>query len=516
MDDMVELRCKYCGAPLDRKDIESDSPYVTCPSCGTTQQRLDAKKYMEQMMGQIQSWISKMVPGGFAAGSAQNVDPVARHSIFVNNVKPRLEVEINEYRFALNSLIANPLVVLPFCKGEPVKADHTAAQAFEFDAKLKSVEPLAVDSESREMIESGRSMANTYALIVNNSKLLTDTTPGRFAMMSNNFKESADAMKSCKGYESLASRLTALSEMCVASDMVLNGDALGCSVKAESAVKDLEKAKQDLLANPKLAMCLRAVDLEISQGKTLKDVTDMATRGTTKDPLKMLTLMTGISSINYPSNPQWDRLLKKDERNDELYGYVQKVVSAKNGADTIPICTGGGNVLFPFWDVDLHYSFTSGTMFSKKSVVVEEDLLIPATFTIYGEALSNPRAGITDIFAAAPESSIMTRVKGQEQSISGGAGIGRLTDSAAPGSPGSRTTVLPLSTKAEASRLVEMYLTQCSKTHSKLKLSKPVVARIVYVPCSSPDGHRIALPEEFRGLSPSIMRGADLDKLIKL
>ena len=55
MDEMVELRCKYCGAPLDKKDIESDSPYVTCPSCGTTQQRLDAKKYMEQMMGQIQS-----------------------------------------------------------------------------------------------------------------------------------------------------------------------------------------------------------------------------------------------------------------------------------------------------------------------------------------------------------------------------------------------------------------------------------------------------------------------------
>ena len=53
MDDMVELRCKYCGAPLDRKDIESDSPYITCPSCGTTQQRLDARKYMEQMMGQI-------------------------------------------------------------------------------------------------------------------------------------------------------------------------------------------------------------------------------------------------------------------------------------------------------------------------------------------------------------------------------------------------------------------------------------------------------------------------------
>ena len=96
MDDMVELRCKYCGAPLDRKDIESDSPYITCPSCGTTQQRLDARKYMEQMMGQIQSWIAKTIPGGFAMGSVDNVDPVARHSIYVNSVKPRVDVEINE------------------------------------------------------------------------------------------------------------------------------------------------------------------------------------------------------------------------------------------------------------------------------------------------------------------------------------------------------------------------------------------------------------------------------------
>ncbi|MCL2149101.1 MAG: DUF2240 family protein [Methanomassiliicoccaceae archaeon] len=32
---MVMLRCKYCGAPLDRKSLESSSPYITCASCGT-------------------------------------------------------------------------------------------------------------------------------------------------------------------------------------------------------------------------------------------------------------------------------------------------------------------------------------------------------------------------------------------------------------------------------------------------------------------------------------------------
>lgn len=513
MDEMVELRCKYCGAPLDRRDIESESPYVTCPSCGTTQQRLDAKKYMEQMMGQIQSWISKTIPGGFMMGQSENVDPIARHNIFINNVKPRVEVEINEYRFALNAVIASPLIVLPFSKGEPVRSNHTSTQAFEFDARLKSVAPLAVDEESRASIRAGEGIANAYALIVNNSKLLSDTVPGRFALMSKNFKESADAISGCEGYEPLGSRLNALSEVCSASDMVLNGDALGCSAKAEEAISKLEAAKRELLANPKLAMTLRAVDLEIAQSRTLKNVADMVNNGTSKDPLKTLNLITEISSLKLPSNPQWDRLLSREDRDYELFGYVRDIVTGRNGG-TLPICTGGGDVLFPFWDVDLQYSFTTGSLFSKKSVVVSEDLLIPATFTISPEALSNPRTGLTDIFAAAPESSILNRLKGEEQSISGGAGIGRLADSAADNSPGSRTIVVPLCTRTEASRLVEMYLTQCAQSHSKLKLSRPNVKKLIYVPCSI-EGGRVALPNAFNGLEPRVL-GSGADKLIKL
>ena len=515
MSDMVELRCKYCGAPLDREDIESDSPYVTCPSCGTTQQRMDAKKYMEQMMGQIQSWISKTIPGGFSLSQTDNVDPIARHNIFTNSVRPKVEVEINEYRFALNTLISSPLTVLPFSKGEPAKADHTSTQAFELNARLKSVEPLAVDDESRMMIRTGEGIANTYALIVNNSKLLTDTTPGRFAMMSKNFTESAEAMKGCDGYEPLASRLDALAEVCNASDLILNGDALGCSVRAERGLNRLEASKQELLANPRLAMTLRAVDLEIAQSRTLKNVADMVNNGRSKDPLKVLTLITGISAIEYPRNPQWDRLLTREDRDYELFGYVEDIVTARNGG-TLPMCTGGGDVLMPFWDVDLQYSFTTGTVFSKKSVVVTEDLLVPAVFPVYGEALSNPRSGLTDIFAAAPENSIMDKIKGNESSISGGAGIKKLTDSVADNSPGSRTMVLPLSTKTEATRLVEMYLTQCSRTHSKLKLSRPSVKRLVYIPCTAKDRRSIELPSAFRGLEPKILRGCDMDELLKL
>ncbi len=514
MDDMIELRCKYCGAPLDRKDVESDSPYVTCPSCGTTQQRVDAKAYMDQMMAQIKSWIGKAIPGGFSLSQTENVDPIARHNIYMTNIKPVLDVEMNEYRFALNAVMSSPLIVLPFSKGEPAVPQHTSTQAFEFNAKLKSIEPLAVDGVNKESVKDGENLSNAYALIVNNSKLLTDTTPGRFALMATNFRESADAIGRCKGYEPLASRLNALSEVCLASDMILNGDALGCSMKAESAVNQLEDAKKAILSSPKLAMMIRAVDLEITQCRTLKNVTDMVSSGMTKDPLKSLELINKISSVSYPNDPRWRTTLERDERTFDLFGFVEEIVSARNGG-TLPICPGSGEILFPFWDVDLRYSFTTGSLFSKKAVEVSEDLLIPATFTVSAEALGNPRAGVTDIFSAAPESSIIDRMKGREDSISGGAGIGRLADSAAPNSPGSREIVIPLSTQAEATRLVEYYLELCSKTHSKLKLSKPSVKRLIFVPCGDgADG--IVLPKEFGNLTPAMMRGLKIQNTLRI
>ena len=360
----------------------------------------------------------------------------------------------------------------------------------------------------------GENLASAYAMIVNNSKLLTDTTPGRFALMSKNFTEAADSVRRCKDYGPLASRLEALSEICSASDMVLNGDNLGCSMKAESAISKLEAAKKEILANPKTAMMLRAVDLELAQCRTLKSTADAAVSGTGKDALETLDMVNRLSSVVYPDNPQWNRLLDRKERDFELNEYMDEVAAAKNGG-SLPICPGSGNILFPFWDVDLRYSFTTGSLFSKKAVEVSEDLLVPATFTTSAEALRNPRFGLTDIFSAAPESSILSKLKGEEASISGGAGIGKLADSAAMNSPSSREVVLPLSTKAEAARLVECYLDQCARSHSKLKLSSPSVKRLIYIPCGN-DGGRPVLPREFSGLVPGVIEQTDLSAALKI
>ena len=349
MDDLLELRCKHCGAPLDSEDIQSDSQYIKCQYCGTSQQRVDAKAYMNQMMDQIKSWVSKSIPGGFSLAQTENVDPIARHNIYVNNVKPAIMPEISEFRIAVNTLMANPLIVLPFTTGSPAKSQHSSSQAFEFNAKLKSIEPLAVDSEQKKIIVDAENLSSAYALMVNNLRLLSEQTEGRFALMSTNFKDAADSISRCTGYEVLQKRLAALAEICTASDMVLNGDSLGCAVKAEAAVAQLEEAKKSIMKTPSLAMMLRAINMELAQSKTLLSAADGETKGSDEDALETLELLGKIKKIKYPSVGTWGAVLSKSGRENELYQYAQDIEAAKNNG-TLPIASGSGQILYPFWD----------------------------------------------------------------------------------------------------------------------------------------------------------------------
>lgn len=132
MTDIVALRCKYCGAPFEREAVESTIPYITCSSCGTTQQRLDAKAYLEEMMVQVKSWISSAIPSGFNMSAAENVDPIARNSIFVRDIRPRVSMELMDYKFGNTSLLGNCLIALPFSRSSAYVPAHTPAKAFEF------------------------------------------------------------------------------------------------------------------------------------------------------------------------------------------------------------------------------------------------------------------------------------------------------------------------------------------------------------------------------------------------
>jgi hypothetical protein len=508
---MVMLRCKYCGAPLDSKALESDSPYITCSSCGTSQQRMDAKAYLDQMMGQIQSWISKTIPGGFSLAQTENVDSVARFSIFNNSIKPRIDIEYSEYRFATNSLLSNPLMVLPFTTDSSAAPAHSSTDAFGFNARVKSIEALAVDENSKGMVTSAEEMALGYAMLINNTKLLHEDKPGRYALMANNFTEASAAFGKIRGYGPAADRFLALAGICTGCEMLLNGNSMGSLPYFENGHAQLVKVKAAVSTDLTLGIMYQAVEMEITQAKILSDLAGFMTKGIAADPLEILNTVKKIMGFDYPKTGKWGFLLGNKDRFDEVFSNLSEVLSAKAGG-TLPITSGSGNLLVPFWDIDLRYSFQSGAMWAKKSVEVTEDLLIPADFVIDPKCLNDPRSGLTDIFSIRPEKSILSGIKGTEKSISGGEGIGELSDTARQNPPGARKIAVPLSTEKEARKLVSEYLATCTGQDSKLRLSNPYVKSLIYIPCDIrgdhvevPQGFGKLVPERVKRMNPSQM-----------
>ena len=57
----------------------------------------------------------------------------------------------------------------------------------------------------------------------------------------------------------------------------------------------------------------------------------------------------------------------------------------------------------------------------------------------------------------------------------------------------------------EAMRLVDNYMRLVSSNNSKLKLSKPFVKRLIYIPCRSGSNGPV-LPEMFGKLVPAVMQ----------
>lgn len=507
---MVMLRCKYCGAPFEAKDVEANTPYVTCRSCGTTQQRIDAKAYLDQVMDQVRSWVSSAMPGGFSMSQAENVDSIARHNIYVTNVRPRISAEITEYRFAANTLMTNPLFVMPFTTDNTAKPVHTSASAFEFDAKIKGLSPLAVDSNDRKELANAESIVKSYALMINNVKLLLEDKPGRYLLMSNNFAQASEMLSKYNDYAPVSKRFSALAEACTGCEKLLDGDSLGSIGYLEKGAKGLKDVKDNLFSVPSMAIMYQGIERELSQVSAVADLVKSSS-STGGDAVKTLAALAKISKIQYPNVSNWTILRTKD-RNSELFQHLSQALGARSGSGTMMITSGDGDYLFPFWDVDLRYSFVTGALWSKKSVEVAEDILIPGDFTIDSGCLTNPASGVTDIFALCPETSMLAGLRGSEVSISGGEGIGSLSDTARPGNPGARKIIVPLSTKKEAEHLTENYLVQRMQSNSKLRLSKPYVKNLIYVPCKV-SGNTVVV-NGFGKLLPERMKRTDINQLI--
>ena len=506
MDDMVSLRCKFCGAPFEVNSLTSDSSYITCTSCGTSQTRIDAKNYLEQMMGQVKSWISKAIPTGIAGLQSDNIDAVARYNIFSNSVRPAIETELTEYRFGFLSLLSNQLIMMPHRMNTTFRPAHQSSGAFEFNAKAKSVAPLAVDSESMELMQNADKVSMAYAMMINNMKLLSEDKPGRYDLMAANFTEAAESLAGLQRYDPVRRRFEALSEVSKGISFLEQGNAIESRVHVQNGLTILESALQSTMTSMEFGSTYMAVDQEAAVARTIYNIVETALFDPSIDPLEVMDVLKKVMDaavVQYRSSgPEWGGAFKSLNRYIEIFNNISAIFASRAGRAGIPIASGAGSALMPFWHVNLRYSFVTGTLWNKKSVDVTEVLLVPATFVTSPDSLNNPKASVTDIFASRP-GGFMDFLKGSETSVSKSGDIGKVVSSVSDNAVGTRKTVAPVSTKNEAETFVLKYLKQCTADDSKLKLIKPTIDRLIYVPCEITDSG-VSIPA-LGSISPKVI-----------
>lgn len=501
-DGTVSLRCKHCGAPLDSAQLKSDSSYVTCEYCGTSQQRIDAEKYMADMVNEVKSWVLASMPNGYVMGDG---DSVAKHAVFVRDVAPKLQTEISSLRFGLMSVLGNCLMALPYGYTSSFASQHTSERVYAFAEKVKSVSQLAGTQEDYDLIEEANAVSQSYALILNNIRLMGETKDGRWLIMSHNYAMASEVIGKRSGYALASKRLSGLASICEGFEKLLNGDPVSAFGMIRTGLETLDAIKEAVLKDSGMAIMYAPMGQEISIANTMQSILSFA-NAMGGDAVRMMQMIKAVVSNPPQPGAPWSSNIKGMGRYDEVFREISEAVAAL-GSGSIPVAAGPGDLLIPFWEVDLRYTFITGKLWAKKSVEVKEDLLICADFPIDGPSMNDPSKAITDIFSLKPPTTIRESWSGNQKSISSSEGIGDIQDSVAMGGAAGRRIMMPLSTKREAERLCVEYISRKASNDKAFKLSEPAVKRLIYVPFTvSGNG---AVNEGFGNAMPDRMKRFD-------
>ncbi len=509
---IVALRCRACTAPLPAAGAED---VIKCPSCGTSQRVVDARAFLDQIMLQVNAWVAQAIPLGMQAVTQGSVDPVARYTVFVNYVKPRLTTEYQEYKFNFLNLLSHPLGVLPYQVEKGLPVPNTPQAAFLFQAKVQSVAPLAMDDAGKASIAETAGLATAYAYLLNNAALAADTKPERYYLMAKNFAAASDALKGVPKYAALADRLHALADLNTGLDAVSNLKLYDASAPLDRAKAGLDAAKAKAAQDFDLAIMNQAIDKEFS----LVRATQSLVRGISADPTgspaasmqSMQRLLALLGSLKDVPLAQWKPRFADVSHTEDILRYVEDIRNAQRGSPALKVIPGQGGALFPFWAVDIPYTFQTGALWRAQGVEVTEAMLVSATFPLDPNAFSgnDPAAVLTDVFMARERSGFfndaMKRASGKETSISGGGPVRDAIARAQMAPAGGVKVVPPLTTGPDAAALAQNYLLrvrQVDRTIDKqLRLSSPRVSQLMFA-YGNPAGLKANVMPWLGGLAP--------------
>ncbi len=461
-----------------------------CRSCGTAQKLLDARQYLEELKLSVSEWLRKAVPVGMDLSHSANVDPVARYGVFVNNVKPRLDTEFTEYRFNMASLLSQNLTTFPYILNDQIHPSNDPKEVFSFQAKVQSVYPLAVNPEAKKAVDDANAVAVSYAYLLNNAKLLHEPKGDRFALMADNFSSAAKAMEAANEmYPGLVERLQANALSATASDAFVNGK-LPESHRNSSRALALYETAGGLAAS---SMTSTVMSQAIRDERLIADSIMSLTQASTGDSMVDAKLVTQVQAIVgvLQSFPQ---VYSNPTRVQGIISRLQTTIAARKAMATMRVLPGSGNLLYPFWVIDLKYSFSTGALWTKKGKEVSELLLVAAD-AFAGGAWNSPGA-VSDVFRARAKGGVLDGLTGKETSISGG-GLSTLL-AQATNSHLSMPAIPALSSENDAAEMATSYLNTTinsdAKVRDKLRLSAPRVVELAYVPTQY-DGQRFSFPQ---------------------
>jgi len=459
------LRCVKCGAPISEQLSRSD--YVECSFCGYTQKLVDMREYVDKLRGEIQNWVRSMVPPSVVV--SQIVDPMARHNIFIFNIKPKILGEYVSVKSRLSTLLTNPLFVLPFCQSTVSHVDPK--KCFENLARVQSIEPMAVVDEDKSFFDDVQVAYETYAHVVNAFELISAKSDLSFLIK--NFEQVTASLERLPHKATENKRMHGVAIAYHATDEFLKGNPKAAKQSSTQALSLLSEVIKEAAKSTAIAVMVPATITEISVLKALQSLIEASSRlfEVGRSPTEILPVVDNYFRVVEELRIRRGASTKIYE---ELCLCLKQIIDAKNGAGEIEILPGSGDLMVPVWVVSLTYTFATGTLLWKKGKDVEEKILVSATWPL----ASQP---VTDIFGTS--AGLMDQLAGRETTLSNGFAGDILTKTRTSSVPSKTKIIPPLLTKEESERFAESYLDATSRRlGGKIRFSVAHSVKLVYAP----------------------------------
>lgn len=481
--EIKELRCVNCGAPL----TPTDSEYITCEFCGFTQKVIDANSYLEKIKNEVYSWLKDIIPSA-SITSTTTLDPIARHNLFIYNVKPAIIGEYIMKKNKLTTILTNPLLFFPFTTPPQINLQDSPRNAFKDSTKLESLSSLTVVDEDIAYMNEVRAAYMGYAYALNILDLIKNNKP--FENIKKNIEEATKIFKDSPEREAEHLRFVGLSKAIDGFLSFLNGDFSQASIELEEGLKHSSEAKNKAFSIPSASPMIPAISKEITNIATMKNLAEAASNlesiGIPPDEIiQKLSYYYKAVEKSLPSLP--DSVKHPFDHFLELSIYIKAISNAKVGNGKIKILPGSGNLLIPLWIVKITYTFTTGILFAKKGKAYIENVLVAATAPYTGPNV------VTDIFKTRAQSSLWDRLSGKEKTLTLGKitkmiqNVRELTDV--------NKIVPPIAGKKDAEEYANQYLTKVFRLlRNKIKFGASETVDLIYMP-GNIDNDQIIIPD---------------------